>query len=94
MATKKLDELSDADLLKRLDEVSEELFNLRFQNATGQLTNISRLSEIRKTKARVLTELRMREIAAAEALEDEPVEEEEEVAVVQDEANESEEVAS
>ncbi|MFT7474781.1 MAG: large subunit ribosomal protein L29 [Verrucomicrobiales bacterium] len=74
MAKKKhLDELSDADLLARLEEVSEELFNLRFQNATGQLTNVSRLSSIRKDKARVLTELRAREIAAAEALEAEEV---------------------
>ncbi|NNC81218.1 MAG: 50S ribosomal protein L29 [Acidimicrobiales bacterium] len=71
MAKKKLTELSDADLLKRLDEVSEDLFNLRFQNATGQLTNVQRLGEVRKDKARVLTELRMREIAAAEALEEE-----------------------
>jgi large subunit ribosomal protein L29 len=74
MAKKKqLDELSDADLLARLEEVSEVLFNLRFQNATGQLTNVSRLSTIRKDKARVLTELRAREIAAAEALEAEEV---------------------
>ena len=73
MAKKKLNELSDADLLKRLDEVAEELFNLRFQNATGQLTNVRRLGEVRKEKARVLTELRAREIAAAEALEAEEV---------------------
>ena len=66
---KKLTELSDADLLARLDEVSDELFNLRFQHATGQLTNVKRLGELRKDKARVLTELRAREIAAAEALE-------------------------
>ena len=71
--TKKLAELSDADLLEHLDEVSEELFNLRFQNATGQLTNVRRLSQVRKDKARVLTELRQREIAAAEALESEEV---------------------
>ncbi len=70
---KKLAELSDADLLTRLEETSEELFNLRFQNATGQLTNVRRLSVIRKDKARVLTELRAREIAAAEALEAEEV---------------------
>ena len=65
---KKLTELSDADLLARLEDVSEELFNLRFQNATGQLSNVRRLSEVRKDKARVLTELRSREIAAAESL--------------------------
>lgn len=70
---KKLAELSDADLLTRLEETSEELFNLRFQNATGQLSNVRRLSAIRKDKARVLTELRAREIAAAEALEAEEV---------------------
>jgi len=70
MAKKKLVELSDADLLSRLEELSEELFNLRFQNATGQLSNVKRLGEVRKDKARVLTELRAREIAAAEALEE------------------------
>ena len=73
MAKKKLTELSDADLLKNLDEVSEELFNLRFQNATGQLSNVRRIGDVRKDKARVLTELRMREISAAEALESEEV---------------------
>lgn len=70
---KKLTELSDADLLTRLDETSEELFNLRFQNATGQLSNVRRLGDVRKDKARILTELRAREIAAAEALENEEV---------------------
>ena len=73
MAKKKLTELSDADLLARLDEVSEELFNLRFQNATGQLSNVSNIGAARKEKARILTELRAREIAAAEALEAEEV---------------------
>ncbi len=70
---KKLAELSDADLLTRLEETSEELFNLRFQNATGQLTNVRRIRVVRRDKARVLTELRTREIAAAEALEAEEV---------------------
>ena len=70
---KKLAELSDADLLARLEETSEELFNLRFQNATGQLTNVRRIRVVRRDKARVLTELRAREIAAAEALEAEEV---------------------
>ncbi len=66
---KKLTEMSYPDLVAHLDEVSEELFNLRFQNATGQLTSSARLSEIRKDKARALTEIRAREIAAAEELE-------------------------
>ena len=46
----------------------EELFNLRFQNATGQLDNTARLGQVRKDIARIETLLRAREIAAAEAL--------------------------
>ena len=67
---------SDADLDTRLDELSDELFNLRFQNATGQLTNVKRLGQVRKDKARVLTEQRARSIAAYEALEAEAKNEE------------------
>ena len=73
---KKLIELSDADLDTRLEELSDELFNLRFQNATGQLTNVKRLGQVRKDKARVLTEQRARSIAAYEALESEAKNEE------------------
>lgn len=73
---KKLAEMSDSDLIAYRDEVTEDLFNLRFQNATGQLTNVRQLGQTRKQKARILTELRAREISAAEAMEDEEVEEE------------------
>ena len=66
---KKLNEMAYGDLLTHLDEVSEELFNLRFQNATGQLSNSSRIGQVRKDKARALTEERAREIAKAEELE-------------------------
>ncbi|MCH7788108.1 MAG: 50S ribosomal protein L29 [Acidobacteria bacterium] len=69
MAKKSLTELGDTDLLERLSETKEELFNLRFQNVTGQLDNSSRLSHVKRDIARVHTELRAREIAAAEALE-------------------------
>jgi large subunit ribosomal protein L29 len=62
-----LRELNDAELANRLREFKEELFNLRFQNATGQLDNISRLGQVRKDIARCETLLREREIAAAEA---------------------------
>ena len=48
---KKLTEMSDADLKAHIDEVAEELFNLRFQNATGQLSNSSRIGQVRKDKA-------------------------------------------
>jgi len=61
-------ELNDVELEHRLSEAKEELFNLRFQNATGQLDSTSRLSQVRKDVARIETLLREREIAAAEAL--------------------------
>jgi large subunit ribosomal protein L29 len=61
--------LSDTDLVGRLAEARRELFNLRFQLATGQLDNSSRLGAVRKDIARLATFLREREIAAAEAQE-------------------------
>jgi large subunit ribosomal protein L29 len=61
--------LGDAELVERLAEAKEELFNLRFQHATGQLENTARLGQLKKDIARLETELRQREIAAAEALE-------------------------
>ena len=64
---KALADLGDTDLIERLSEAKEELFNLRFQFATGQLDNPARLTQVRRDIARVLTELRAREIAAAEA---------------------------
>ncbi len=62
-------DLSDPEVFERLAESKEELFNLRFQIATGQLDNYARISKVKKDVARCLTELRDREIAAAEALE-------------------------
>ncbi len=59
--------LSDAELLQKLIDSREELFNLRFRNATGELDNNARLSIVRKEIARAETVLREREIAAAEA---------------------------
>ncbi len=64
-------DLDDDGLLTRLAESKVELFNLRFQHVTGQLDNSSRLSEVRRDIARTLTELRAREITAAEALAEE-----------------------
>ncbi|HET8989925.1 MAG TPA: 50S ribosomal protein L29 [Acidimicrobiales bacterium] len=60
--------LGDGELLTRLTESRRELFNLRFQLATGQLDDSSRLGEVRRDIARLSTFLRQREIAAAEAL--------------------------
>ena len=61
-----LRELSVDDLQQRLEEVKEELFNLRFQNATGQLDNYKRLGELRKDVARIRTILRQRELEGEE----------------------------
>ena len=69
MAKSEVRELDDAELVDRLAETKQELFNLRFQHVTGQLDNYSRLQQLKRDIARVSTELRAREIAAAEALE-------------------------
>ena len=58
--------LSDVDLGRKLDEAHQELFNLRFQYATGQLKNTARLSEVRREIARLRTILRESELAAAQ----------------------------
>src|SRR6266536_2972660 len=63
-----LRELNDVELEHRLTEAKEELFNLRFQNATGQLDNTARLGHVRKDIARLETLLREREITAAEVM--------------------------
>jgi large subunit ribosomal protein L29 len=57
-----LRELPDEELLERIESAKEELFNLRFQLATGQLDNTARLKELRHDVARVATVLREREI--------------------------------
>jgi len=59
-------ELNDAELANKLRESKEELFNLRFQLATGQLEDFSRINDLRKDVARCNTLLRQREIALAE----------------------------
>ena len=62
-------DLDDTGLVQALADTKEELFNLRFQNATGQLDNYASIGDARRNVARINTELRSREIAAAEALE-------------------------
>jgi len=68
-----LRELEDDELETRLVEYRRELLNLRFQLATGQLDNYSRLAEARHNVARVLAILRDREIALAEGRDAGPV---------------------
>jgi large subunit ribosomal protein L29 len=60
MKAAELRELPDDELLSRLESQKEELFNLRFQSATGQLDNPMRIKEVRHDIARILTLLRGR----------------------------------
>jgi large subunit ribosomal protein L29 len=64
MASKaaELRELPDEELLDRMESAKEELFNLRFQLATGQLDNPTRLKAVRHDVARIATVLREREL--------------------------------
>ncbi len=57
--------LSKAEIGHHLDEAHQELFNLRFQFATGQLKNTARLAEVRHEIARLRTILREKELAEA-----------------------------
>jgi large subunit ribosomal protein L29 len=57
-----LDELTDVDLETRLREAKEELFNLRFQAATGQLESHGRLRTVKRDIARIYTVVREREL--------------------------------
>jgi len=54
-------DLPDDALLERLESLKEELFNLRFQLATGQLDNPMRIKDVRHEVARILTVLRERQ---------------------------------
>ena len=65
-----LRDMVDEELLNRLADAKQELFNLRFQHVTGQLDNYARLGDMKKEVARINTILRDREIAAAEAMEE------------------------
>ena len=63
--TGELRELTDEELTDRLRQSKEELFNLRFQMATGQLANNRRLRTVRQEIARIYTVLRERELGLA-----------------------------
>ena len=66
-----LDELNDIDLEAKLREAKEELFNLRFQAATGQLESHGRLRTVKKDIARIYTVVRERELGIRETPGDE-----------------------
>ena len=62
MTNKEIRELSNEEILSKIEESKEELFNLRFQQATGSLEKPSRINELRKLVARMKTVLREREL--------------------------------
>jgi len=61
-------DMNDTELVSKLADTKQELFNLRFQGATGQLENTARLRILKRDIARINMVLRAREIAAAESL--------------------------
>ena len=55
MKKKELNKLTKAQAIKNLDKMKKDLFNLRFQQVNGQLTNTSKFNQIKKTIAKLLT---------------------------------------
>ena len=64
MELKKMREMTEVELNTELGKMKKELFNLRFQNATNQLDNTSRIKEVRKNIARIQTVMTAKENVA------------------------------
>ena len=64
MKAKEIRDLTTAEIEQQVKSLKEELFNLRFQLATGQLENTARIGTVRKSIARAKTVIRQREISA------------------------------
>jgi large subunit ribosomal protein L29 len=62
MKAQEIRAMTSDDLVQRLDDTYEELFNLRFQFSTGQLENFNRLTEVKRDIARLKTIMREREL--------------------------------
>ncbi len=63
MTAKEIREKSNTEILAEIEALKDELFNLRFQQATGQLTNTARLKAVKKDIARMKTVLTERELS-------------------------------
>ena len=63
MTAKEIRELSNTEIAQQIETLKDELFNLRFQQATGQLTNTARLKTVKKDIARMKTLLTERELS-------------------------------
>ena len=66
MTAKEIREKSNTELLQEIETLKDELFNLRFQQATGQLENTARLKTVKKTIARIMTVMTEREMGSQE----------------------------
>ena len=66
--TNEIAELGDAELRETLTTAKDKLFKLRFQRVTGQMDNHAEITKTKRDVARLLTEIRAREIAAAESM--------------------------
>lgn len=62
MKAKDIQNMSDQDLVQKLNDLKQELFNLRFQSATGQLENVHAIGNVKRDIARVKTIQRQREL--------------------------------
>ncbi len=62
MKANEIRDLTDMELNAKLDDLKEELFNLRFQHATNQLDNPRRITDVKRTIARIKTILRENEL--------------------------------
>jgi large subunit ribosomal protein L29 len=67
MKIKEIKDMTPDELKTNLNSLKEELFNLRFQLATGQLDNLMRVKDVRKSIARVLTVMHERELGIHKA---------------------------
>lgn len=67
MKAKEIRDLTNEELIKKLDDSKDELFKLRFQLATGQLDNPMRIKEVRRNIARMKTAQRQRELGIGQA---------------------------
>ncbi|MCD6424404.1 MAG: 50S ribosomal protein L29 [Anaerolineales bacterium] len=65
MKADEIRELADDQIRDKIDEIREELMNLRFQQSTGELLDTSRLRETKRLQARLVTILKERELNAA-----------------------------
>jgi len=62
-----LRDMTDLELIKKLNDAKDELFRLRFQLATGQLDNLMRIKDVRRSIARVKTVIKERELGLSRA---------------------------